>query len=146
MTDNTEIYKNIYKEVKKNINLDIQNITQKQVREILKKLDYNKYYEHIAHIINVLNGKKAPALSREEEEHLRSLFKEIQLPFSKNCPADRKNFLSYSYVLHKFCELLEYDYLLPHFPLLKSREKLQQQDKIWKLICRDLQWEYIPSI
>ena len=141
-----EIYKNIYKEVKKNINLDIQNITPKQVREILKKLDYNKYYEHIPHVINVLNGKKAPVLSRQEEEHLRSLFKEIQLPFSKNCPQDRKNFLSYSYVLHKFCELLEYDYLLPHFPLLKSREKLQQQDKIWKLICRDLQWEYLPSI
>ena len=115
-----EIYKNIYKEVKKNINLDIQNITPKQVREILKKLDYNKYYEHIPHVINVLNGKKAPVLSRQEEEHLRSLFKEIQLPFSKNCPQDRKNFLSYSYVLHKFCELLEYDYLLPHFPLLKS--------------------------
>ena len=141
-----EIYKNIYKEVKKNINLDIQNITPKQVREILKKLDYNKYYEHIPHVINVLNGKKAPVLSRQEEEHLRSLFKEIQLPFSKNCPQDRKNFLSYSYVLHKFCELLEYDYLLPHFPLLKSREKLQQQDKIWKLICKDLQWEYLPSI
>ena len=141
-----EIYKNIYKEVKKNINLDIQNITPKQVREILKKLDYNKYYEHIPHVINVLNGKKAPVLSRQEEEHLRSLFKEIQLPFSKNCPQDRKNFLSYSYVLHKFCELLEYDYLLSHFPLLKSREKLQQQDKIWKLICRDLQWEYLPSI
>ena len=141
-----EIYKNIYKEVKKNINLDIQNITPKQVREILKKLDYNKYYEHIPHVINVLNGKKAPVLSRQEEEHLRSLFKEIQLPFSKNCPQDRKNFLSYSYVLHKFCELLEYDYLLPHFPLLKSREKLQQQDKIWKLICRDLQWQYLPSI
>ena len=141
-----EIYKNIYKEVKKNINLDIQNITPKKVREILKKLDYNKYYEHIPHVINVLNGKKAPVLSRQEEEHLRSLFKEIQLPFSKNCPQDRKNFLSYSYVLHKFCELLEYDYLLPHFPLLKRREKLQQQDKIWKLICRDLQWEYLPSI
>ena len=141
-----EIYKNIYKEVKKNINLDIQNITPKQVREILKKLDFNKYYEHIPHVINVLNGKKAPVLSRQEEEHLRSLFNEIQLPFSKNCPQDRKNFLSYSYVLHKFCELLEYDYLLPHFPLLKSREKLQQQDKIWKFICRDLQWEYLTSI
>jgi len=58
----------------------------------------------------------------------------------------RKNFLSYSYVLHKFCQLLELDHLLKHFPLLKSREKLHQQDKIWKLICRDLQWEYIPSI
>ena len=88
-----------------NLTQRIQNITPKQVREILKKLDYNKYYEHIPHVINVLNGKKAPVLSRQEEEHLRSLFKEIQLPFSKNCPQDRKNFLSYSYVLHKFSSI-----------------------------------------
>lgn len=141
-----EIYKDIYLEIKKNINLDISKITHKQVRDILKKLDYNKYYEHIPHIINIMNGKKAPILKRNEEEHLRSLFKEIQVPFSNNCPLERKNFLSYSYVLHKFCELLEYDELLIYFPLLKSREKLQQQDQIWKLICKDLQWEYIPSI
>jgi hypothetical protein len=141
-----EIYSNIYKEIKKNVNLNIQLITSIQLRKILKKLNYNKYYENIPHIINVLNGKKAPSLTRNEEEHLRSLFKEIQIPFSNNCPEDRKNFLSYSYVLHKFCELLEYDYLLTHFPLLKSREKLIQQDKIWKLICRDLNWEFIASV
>ena len=141
-----EIYTNIYKEIKKNINFDIESITNAQLKTILKKLQYNKYYENIPHIINVLNGKKAPSLTRNEEEHLRTLFKEIQLPFSNNCPSERKNFLSYSYVLHKFCELLEYDYLLPNFPLLKSREKLLQQDKIWKLICRDLHWQYIPSI
>ena len=140
------IYTDIYNEIKKNINLDINTITNKQLRDILKKLEYNKFYEHIPHIINILNGKKAPSLSRKQEEYLRSLFKEIQIPFSNNCPEDRKNFLSYSYVLHKFCELLEYDYLLPHFPLLKSREKLLQQDMIWKLICKDLNWQYIPSI
>ena len=141
-----EIYTNIYNEITKNINMDIKKIKPKQVKSILKKLGYNKYYEHIPHIINVLNGNKAPCLSREEEEHLRSLFKEIQIPFSNNCPETRKNFLSYSYVLHKFCELLEYDYLLPYFPLLKSREKLLQQDQIWKLICKDLNWQYIDSI
>ena len=74
------------------------------------------------------------------------MFKEIQTPFIKNCPEERKNFLSYSYVLHKFCELIELDHLLTYFPLLKSREKLQQQDKIWEKICRDLEWQYIPSI
>jgi len=141
-----EVYQTIYQEINKNMNIDIKSISYKQVRELLKKLEYNKYYEHIPHIINVLNGTKAPKLSNEEESQLRNLFKEIQLPFSNNCPEDRKNFLSYSYVLHKFCELLEYDYLLAHFPLLKSREKLLQQDKIWKLICKDLHWEYIASI
>lgn len=140
------IYKNIFDEIQKNVNLDIQKIKPKQMKNILKKLGYNKYYEHIPHIINVMSGKKAPSLSRKEEEQLRTLFKEIQIPFSNNCPENRKNFLSYSYVLHKFCELLEYDYLLPYFPLLKSREKLLQQDKIWKLICNDLNWQFIESI
>jgi len=140
------IYKNIYNEIHKNVNLDIQKIKPKQMKSILKKLGYNKYYEHIPHIINIMSGKKAPSLSRKEEEQLRSLFKEIQIPFSNNCPPNRKNFLSYSYVLHKFCELLEYDYLLPYFPLLKSREKLLQQDQIWKLICNDLCWQFIESI
>ena len=139
------VYKAIYEEIKKNKTIKITDISYKQIREILKKLQLNKYYENIPHIINFMNGKTAPILKRYEEEKLRGLFKEIQLPFTNNCPNDRKNFLSYSYVLHKFCQLLEYDELLEFFPLLKSREKLQQQDQIWKLICRDLQWEYIPS-
>jgi len=141
-----EIYENIFKELKKDIFLDINNIKYQQVRTILKKLKYNKYYEHIPHIINVINGKKAPLLNRQQEEQLRMMFKEIQIPFMKNCPEDRKNFLSYAYVLHKFCELLELDNLLIYFPLLKSREKLQQQDQIWGKICNDLKWQYIPSI
>ena len=140
-----EIYKQIYNELSKNINLDIKKINYIQIRNILKKLGHNKYYDHIPHLINIISGEKAPKLNPESEEILRSLFKEIQLPFVKYCPPSRKNFLSYSYVLHKFCELLEYDHLLSFFPLLKSREKLQQQDQIWKNICEELKWEYIPS-
>jgi len=147
--ETTEIPNNIYNEInieiKQNINLNVTNINYKQVREILKKLNYNKYYEHIPYLINIISGKESPKLSRREEEILRSLFKEIQIPFMKHCPIERKNFLSYSYVLHKFCELLEYDNLLCYFTLLKSREKLQQQDRIWKNICKELKWEYIPS-
>jgi len=139
------IYSDIYKELKKDINLDITKLNYKQVRDVLKKLKYNKYYDHIPHLINIITGEKAPQLTVDIEEKLRALFKEIQIPFHKYCPPTRKNFLSYSYVLHKFCELLEYDNLLPFFPLLKSREKLQQQDQIWKNICKDLKWQYIPS-
>tara|TARA_B100000787_G_scaffold162433_1_gene143157 strand:- start:1238 stop:2356 length:1119 start_codon:yes stop_codon:yes gene_type:complete len=141
-----EIYVNIFKELNKNKNYSKDNISYKSVRNILKKLGYNKYYEHISHIINIITGKKSPSLDRHNEERLRYMFKEIQQPFQNNCPNDRKNFLSYAYVLHKFCELLELDHLLICFPLLKSREKLQQQDFIWKKICHDLKWEFIHSI
>tara|TARA_Y100000996_G_C22523769_1_gene643532 strand:- start:134 stop:1207 length:1074 start_codon:yes stop_codon:yes gene_type:complete len=141
-----EVYTGIISELKKNKFFNIDDISYKMVREILKKLKYNKYYEHIPHIINILNGKRAPVLTRQYEDQLRMMFKEIQTPFMVHCPANRKNFLSYSYVLHKFCQLLELDDLLIYFPLLKSREKLQQQDQIWEKICTSLRWEYIPSI
>ena len=141
-----EIFSNINAELKKNKYIVLENLKYSDIREILKKLKYNKYYEHIPHILSIITGKKAPTLDRKSEEILRSLFKEIQLPFVKNCPANRKNFLSYSYVLHKFCELLEYDHLLEYFSLLKSREKLHAQDLIWEKICKDLNWEFIPSL
>jgi len=140
-----EVYRDVHSELQKNIFMDWDNIKYETVRMILKKLKYNKYYEQIPHIVNTITGKDGPVLDRALEETLRSLFKEIQIPFIRNCPPTRKNFLSYSYVLHKFCQLLDHDELLPYFQLLKSREKLQQQDVMWKKICKDLDWQYIPS-
>jgi hypothetical protein len=141
-----EVYEAICAELKKERILDYRTLSRQKVREILKKLKYNKYYEHVPHIMNRLNGQHAPVMSREVEEKLRYMFKEIQPSFQKNCPKDRSNFLSYSYVLYKFCELLELDEYLSSFPLLKNRDKLYVQDKIWEKICLDLAWQFIRSV
>jgi len=74
------------------------------------------------------------------------MFRQIQGPFLKYSPKNRKNFLSYSYVLHKFLEILGEDQYIMYFPLLKSREKLHQQEQIWEKICEDLNWQFIKSI
>jgi hypothetical protein len=74
------------------------------------------------------------------------MFNKIQDPFTNHCPKDRKNFLSYSYTLYKFFELLDKHEYLIYFPLLKSREKLFEQEKIWMLICKDLGWEFHKCI
>lgn len=105
-----------------------------------------QYYEHKTHIVSKLSGNAPPTINRETEEKLRLMFRQIQSPFEKHCPKGRTNFLSYSYVLHKFCELLELDDFVKCFPLLKSRDKLKQQDKIWEKICMELNWDYIPSV
>jgi len=141
-----EIYDEILVELKKERIINVNNLTQTKLREILKKLKKNKYYEHIPHIINKLNGIPPPIMTRKTEEELRRMFKEIQIPFQNHCPSERKNFLSYSYILHKFVQLIELDEFIPCFVLLKSREKLHQQDVIWKKICTELRWEFIPSI
>ena len=140
-----DIYDNILIELKKE-RIQVSNLNATKLRNILKKLKKNKYYEHIPHILNRLNGISPPVMSREIEEELRRMFREIQVPFHKYCPPDRKNFLSYSYVLHKFVELLDLDEYKNCFILLKSREKLHQQDNIWRKICEHLKWQFIPSV
>jgi len=125
---------------------NMASLKPSKVREYLKKLRLNKYYEHTSHIINKLNGIPPLTIPKDVEEKLRNMFKEIQQPFMEACPPDRKNFLSYSYVLHKFVELLGLDHLKIHFPLLKSRMKLHQQDLIWKKICEILGWQFIKSV
>tara|TARA_Y100000768_G_scaffold388267_1_gene383164 strand:- start:36651 stop:37721 length:1071 start_codon:yes stop_codon:yes gene_type:complete len=140
-----DLYEKISIELKKSRINTIEQITIDKMRKILKNLGYNKYYEHIPHILTKI-GKKAPKISKKNEEKLRAMFKQIQEPFNIYCPKDRKNFLSYSYTLHKFCELLELDDIAVLFPMLKSREKLKEQDVLWKNICNHLHWEFIPSI
>ena len=141
-----EVMEQLRSELKKMKIKKLDEITHTKIRALLKKLRLNKYYEHVPYITNILNGIKAPNMPPELEEQLRIMFKDIQKPFDDNCPQDRKNFLSYSYVLYKFCELLEKDQYLQYFPLLKSKSKLYAQDQIWKKICGTLEWEFIPTI
>ena len=141
-----EVIEQLRSELKKIKIKKLEDITHAKIRGLLKKLKLNKYYEHVPYITNILNGIKPPNMSQELEECLRMMFKDIQKPFDTHCPVERKNFLSYSYVLYKFCELLSEDEYLQYFPLLKSKEKLYQQDVIWKMICQDLKWEFIPTV
>jgi len=136
----------IRQELRKDRITDMSKLKPSKLKEVIKKLKLNRCYDHVAHVLNRLNGISAPVLSREVEEKLRFMFKEIQFSFVKHCPKKRSNFLSYSFVLYKFCELLELDEYLPCFPLLKSREKLYMQDKIWQKICEDMGWEFIRTV
>jgi hypothetical protein len=141
-----DIFEKILNEIKKEKIVDTKRITYTKMREILKRLRINKYYEHINYIINRINGIPTPQFSTELEEKLCAMFKDIQGPFLKHCPKDRKNFLSYSYVLYKFFQILGLNEYLKFFPLLKSREKLYVQDQIWKKICEELNYKVIPSL
>jgi len=141
-----EIYDAILLQLKKEQITNMGTLKPTKLREILRRMKCSKYYEHIPHIINRLNGQNAPFMSRENEEKLRHMFREIQPSFKKHCPKGRRNFLSYGYVLYKFCELLEMDDYLACFPLLKNRDKLYLQDKTWEKICQDMRWGYIPTV
>ena len=142
----SEVMDEVVCEIKKRRIQNIAELTEKDMREILKKLNRSKFYEHATHILSRLNGNPPPTITPEIEEKIRAMFQEIQAPFLVYCPDDRTNFLSYSYILYKFFELLELDEYKVYFPLLKSRDRLIAHDEIWKKICDYLKWEFIQSV
>jgi hypothetical protein len=139
-----EVIENLKHQIKKE-RIEYSKLTYYKTKEILKKLGYNKYYEHINFIKDKL-GIKPPIISQELEETLCNFFMEIQYPYAKHCPDYRVNFLHYYYVLYKLFELLDETQYLPEIPMLKDREKLIEQDIIWKKICHELDLEFIATI
>jgi len=124
---------------------DFSVINYNKMRDILRKLGFNKYFEHIQYI-NSIFGIKPPIMNEELHETLCVLFIEIQKPWAIHCPANRTNFFNYTYTLYQLCVLLNQTQYLPYIPLLKDRDKQIEQDMIWKLVCNDLDWEFTPTV
>lgn len=141
-----EVLKKIMQTLHEDMNVcKKEDITHMKVRQALKKLKLSKLYDHITKICEDLTGIESLKLTEEAEQKVRLMFVAIQQPFEKHKPATRKNFLSYSYCLYKFFELLGCTEFLQNFSLIKGADKLKKQDAIFKKICADLGWEFIES-
>jgi hypothetical protein len=144
--ENTEIPQGVIDavkaEFKKTRTTTRADIKPAKVREFLKKLKLNKYYEHTNAICNTLNGVPAPKLTPALEEKLKAMFAEIQEPFERNCPPNRKNFLSYGYTLYKLCELLGEDDLLRRARMWGSigRAAAAGSPNARSTVCHDPNW------
>lgn len=139
-----EIIDNIRARIKKE-RIQQSELDYDKMREILRKLGYNKYFEHIQYI-NSLLGIKPPVMSEELHDTLCVLFIEIQKPWATHCPANRTNFFNYAYTLYQLCTLLDQVQYLPFIPMMKDREKQLEQDMIWKKVCNDLDWQFFPTV
>lgn len=117
-----------------------EDVTQKQVRESLRRLRLRKAYDHVAQITARLSGVRPPRVGPEVEEKLRTMFLRMQPAFQRHAPSTRTNFLSYSYVLYRCFQILNMPHVLPGLTLLKGRDKLENNDRIFRLMCTDLGW------
>jgi len=140
-----EVIEAIRNRIKKERITDYSVINYDKMREILRKLGFNKYFEHIQYI-NSIFGIKPPIMNEELHETLCVLFIEIQQPWAIHCPANRTNFFNYTYTLYQLCVLLGQTQYLPFIPMMKDREKQLEQDMIWKKLCGDLDWEFFPTV
>ena len=140
-----EVITAIRNRIKKERIKDLKELNYDKMREILRKLGLNKYFEHIQYI-NSIFGIKPPIMNEELHETLCVLFIEIQQPWAIHCPANRTNFFNYTYTLYQLCVLLGQTQYLPYIPLMKDRTKQLEQDMIWKKVCEDLDWEFCGTI
>jgi hypothetical protein len=123
----------------------VNEINYEKMREILKKLGFNRYFEHIQYI-NSIFGIKPPVMSDELQDTLCILFIEIQEPWAIHCPIYRTNFFNCTYTLYQLCVLLNQTQYLPYIPMMKDREKQLEQDMVWKKVCETLDWEFVPTV
>ncbi|AVK74704.1 Poxvirus Late Transcription Factor VLTF3 like protein [Pandoravirus quercus] len=126
----------------------IDDITTLTVRQALKAKAFKDHYDFEMYIWCCITGKPAPTLGPTKENYCRQMFMRIQAPYAKwkaRIDPTRINFLSYGYVLYKFFQLLKWTEYLPYFSLLKGRDKLEKQEAIWKGICKDVKWPFIPA-
>lgn len=140
-----EVIEAIRNRIKKERITDLKELNYDKMREILRKLGLNKYFEHIQYI-NSIFGIKPPIMSEELHETLCVLFIEIQKPWALHCPPNRTNFFNYTYTLYQLCVLLDQTQYLPYIMLMKDVEKQREQDQIWKKVCDELDWEFQPSV
>lgn len=138
-----EVFNNIHNQIKQYDKFqDSGKVTIHKIRAILKSFkcySYNDNYFALTNIMNRINGVPTLNYAPEFEETLRNMFKEV-------CACSTRTNLSFPYILFKFCQLLGRDDFLQYFPMMKSSEKVHACDQIWKEICKELGWAYIPSV
>ena len=138
------IMEDIRNQIKKERVIPTQ-LSYERMKNILKKLSLTFYYEHNT-LIRKKFGVDPPDLSLKTTETLLNLFGELQGPYAKHVPDYRINFLNHYYALYKLCELLGETLHVGKIPMLKDRGKIIEQDDIWKKMCDELDWKYIPTM
>lgn len=139
-----EICRTVIKDLKKK-RIDVRKCVPPDVMRILKKHRFTTAYEHLQQIYCKISGANPITLSREVEETIINMFQSMQDSFHRHCPESRSNFLNYAYVLNKLFRILEMEDHAKFFALLKSKDKLRDQDIIWSKVCKDMGWKFYTS-
>jgi uncharacterized Zn finger protein (UPF0148 family) len=140
-----EIYDIIMSDLRKK-RTNPETVDPLTIRTILKKHRQTNYYEHLQQIYCKVTNSPPITLSRDIEATIIQKFQCMQESFQKHRPEGRSNFLSYYYVLNKLFKIIGLEKHSLFFPLLKSKEKLRDQDNIWAKICRDMNWTFYSSL
>jgi hypothetical protein len=77
-------------------------------------------------------------IRQEVVNKILSMFKQIQNIYKEN--SDRINMLNYAFLLAKIFKMLGLSELTNYLKAVKSKDKIKEQEKIFKNICEKLNW------
>jgi hypothetical protein len=138
----------IINKVKEQLNkekIKIENLKINDIHKILKKLGYEKFYEFEYAIYNYITNTKLLSLDNIVIKQIESLFTKIENCFKDIKYKNRKSMFMYDYTIRKILEILGYIEESKHFNPPKDRTKVLDYDKIWKEICTELNFKFIPT-
>lgn len=76
---------------------------------------------------------------------LEDMFEKVNVSFKKLPNKGRNSMFVYNYTIHKLLEILNLDQYKSYFKPPKNPDKIIEYDVLWKQICLDLNWKYIPT-
>ena len=143
--ENFDFTQDVVHAVRDALGPNLDTATVHTVRQILKELKMTRHMESAHNILAYISGRQPPYIRRMVEDKLVRYFKQVLRPYEEYKPKNRKNFLNYYYILYKLLEMMGETELLKEIPMLRSRQRIRQHDKVWGKICEDLGWRFIKT-
>lgn len=139
----TEVVEKIRERIKRERITDLSKLTIVKMREILRNLRLtDNYFDHVQYLRKLM-GVYIPSIPENLQNIYCNMFLEVQRPWNDHKPEERHNFSNCGYLLYQFCILTNQTQYLSHIHLLQ-RDKLEEHDKIFELVCKDLGWKFTP--
>jgi hypothetical protein len=114
-------------------------------RIILRQSKMTKYSENSHYIWALASNRQPPYIKKLVEDKLIRYFKAIVQVYEPLKGEKRNSFMNYYYVLYKLLHLMKEYELLPYIPLLRTKQRIREHDRMWFRICLELDWTYYPT-
>ena len=99
-----------------------------------------KYKNSIYFIYFKLKSQPLPYITITEKDMMLNMFNVVSTIYDKYKPKGRKSFLNYSFALKQILIVLGKDDYAKYIPLLKTKSKQKELERIWELITKDPEW------
>lgn len=116
-------------------------LTPKDVRKLLKRRNLADYYDNTVKILFLLTNRMPLTIHPDHETTFVRMFILLKEAWHKVKPVNRRNRISYSFLLYLFSQLQQWDQYLPLFSPPKSEKKRFKQKMIFDDMCRYVDWK-----